>query len=243
MNGPVWLLPDTDGSIEAESFEVVTDDSSVKLNLPSPSVTAIGTVAMVVGRDIHIDVGAYSRVKHANVTYQIVVTIPDNNRRTNSRLPQAGGNVAICGFLTYIAVHEEYEVPEIEMENIVFLPRTDFMRKNDVSTGGGKAKRQLLSEKISNEVDIGQPMKKMKSGPAEAFTPEELSGGSSSQASSGSSSQASVGSSSPPSISSSSRTTRSTANSSQSSANGSASPSRKADRLKGSVGKSNVSKA
>jgi hypothetical protein len=61
ISGSFWMLPETDGSIEADTFEVVTEDASLALNLPPPSVNAIGTVASVIGRDVFMDVGAYSR--------------------------------------------------------------------------------------------------------------------------------------------------------------------------------------
>ncbi|KAG8689862.1 hypothetical protein FRC11_000159 [Ceratobasidium sp. 423] len=216
LSGPFWMLTGTDGSIEAENFEVVSGEESLSLNLPSPSVMAIGTVATVIGRDIFMDVGAYSREAKGVVTYQIVVTVPDNPRRGNLRIPQPGSNIGVHGTLVNISVHEE--IPAVDLENFTFLPRTDFSRKDGVDTGI-RTKRQLISEKGA-AVDVGQPMKKTKSGPPEAFTPEELGAGRSSEAGP---SQSSAGSSSPPSVNGSLRSTRS-ATSSQSSVENSPTP-------------------
>jgi hypothetical protein len=59
LSGPFWMLPGTDGSIQPDTFDVITDEE-VTLNLSPPSVFAVGTVATVVERDIHLDVGAYN---------------------------------------------------------------------------------------------------------------------------------------------------------------------------------------
>ncbi|KAG8679636.1 hypothetical protein FRC11_003482, partial [Ceratobasidium sp. 423] len=214
VDGPFWMLVDTDGSIEADIFEVVTESTKVPMKLPSPSVSAIGTVATIIGRDIHIDVGSYSRESKDMVTYQLIVTVPDNARRSNMKMPDPRSNIAVHGTLSYISVYEEF--PAIELESLTYLPRTDFSRK-DGPPSGGRTKRQLLAGTTSKAVDVGRPMKKTKSGPPEAFTPEELGAGSSSQASSSDasspqasssgtsssqsgSSQSSVSSSPPPSL-------------------------------------------
>ncbi|KAJ1302429.1 hypothetical protein OPQ81_002747 [Rhizoctonia solani] len=71
----------------------------------------------------------------------------------------------------------------IELENIAFSLRTDSSHQNE-PTAGARTKRQLLAENASKVVDIGQPIKTAKYGPVEAFTPKELSVGTSSQGSS-----------------------------------------------------------
>ncbi|EUC60219.1 hypothetical protein RSOL_332920, partial [Rhizoctonia solani AG-3 Rhs1AP] len=193
LSGPIWMPEGSDGSIEADILEVVATNGALGLNLPSPSVYAIGTVATVINRDIYMDVGAYSRSSHSLVTYQIIVTVPNNPRRANMKLPQPGSNVSVRGILSYIAVHED--IMAIELENLTYLPRTDFSSR-DKSSPGGKTKRQLIAEKSSEPIDTGRPMKKTKSGPIEAFTPEELGAGSSSGSSAGSSSGTKAGGSS-----------------------------------------------
>ncbi|KAG8684031.1 hypothetical protein FRC11_012718, partial [Ceratobasidium sp. 423] len=156
--GPFWMLPGTDDSVEAENFEVITD-GSLPLHLLLPTIMAIGTVATVIERDLYMDVGAYSHDAKKMVTYQIIVTVPDERHRANMKLPQPGANVGVCGVLSDISMHEE--ITSIKM------------------------KCQLMSEKA--EVAV---VKKMKSGPIEVFTPEELGVGTS---------QSSVGSSPLPS--------------------------------------------
>ncbi|KEP46116.1 hypothetical protein V565_217990, partial [Rhizoctonia solani 123E] len=144
LSGPIWMPEGSDGSIEADILEVVATNGALGLNLPSPSVYAIGTVATVINRDIYMDVGAYSRSSHSLVTYQIIVTVPNNPRRANMKLPQPGSNVSVRGILSYIAVHED--IMAIELENLTYLPRTDFSSR-DKSSPGGKTKRQLIAEK------------------------------------------------------------------------------------------------
>ncbi|CAE6446916.1 unnamed protein product [Rhizoctonia solani] len=221
LDGPFWMLQGTDGSIEADSFEVVCDDPSVTLVLPSPSVTAVGTVASVIGREIFMDVGAYNREAKKVVTYQIIVTVPDNPRRANLKIPDTGANVQVRGILASIAIHEEHDNAIVEMSSILFMPRTDFSRKNEPSSGG-RTKRQFVPDNLPSTPDTGRSMKKTKSGPIEAFTPEELSSGSSSGASS---SQRSIGESySANSVNNSPAT--STATSSPSAAEASPTPTR-----------------
>ncbi|KAG8683156.1 hypothetical protein FRC11_013903 [Ceratobasidium sp. 423] len=108
------------------------------------------------------------------------------------KLPQLGANVGLCGVLSDISMHKE--ITSIKLDSIMFLPCTDFSHKDEGSTQGSigaRTKCQLMSEKAKVVVDVGQPMKKMRSGPIEVFTPEELGVGSS---------QSSVGSSSPPNM-------------------------------------------
>ncbi|KAG8717878.1 hypothetical protein FRC11_003680 [Ceratobasidium sp. 423] len=193
------MLAGTDGSIKADYFDVMNTDESLTLTLPSPTVMAIGTIATVIGRDIFMDVGAYSHQSKGMVTYQIIITMPDNPRRGNLRIPEPGANIGVCRILSNISMHEE--IPAIDLENITFLPRTDFTCKGENHTGV-RTKRQFISEKGA-ALDVGQPMKKTKSGPPEAFMPEELSAGSSQAGSS----QLSTGDSPPPSMSGSSRAT------------------------------------
>ncbi|CCO35195.1 hypothetical protein RSOLAG1IB_10731 [Rhizoctonia solani AG-1 IB] len=183
LDGPFWMVPGTDGSIEPDTFEVVCDNPSVELTLPSPSVTAVGTILSVIGREIFMDVGSYNREAKAVITYQIIITVPDDARRANMRMPDTGANVQVRGILSSIAVHEDHDTPTVEMTNIVFMPRTDFSRKGDTS-GLGRTKRRFVPDKLPHTPNPGRSMKKTKSGPIEAFTPEELSSGSSSEASS-----------------------------------------------------------
>ncbi|KDN33682.1 hypothetical protein RSAG8_13227, partial [Rhizoctonia solani AG-8 WAC10335] len=141
-----------------------------------------------------MDVGAYSRDFRSLVTYQIIVTVPDNRRRANMKMPQEGSNVSVYGILSYISVHED--IAAIELENLSYLPRTNFPSKYESTPSpGGKTKRQLVAEKSADSVDIGNPMKKSKSGPIDAFTPEELGAGSSSGSNASSSSGSRTGSS------------------------------------------------
>ncbi|KAG8735429.1 hypothetical protein FRC11_003275 [Ceratobasidium sp. 423] len=160
LSGPFWMLPRTDDSVEAENFEVVTD-GSLPLHLLSPTVMAIGTVGTVIERDLYMDVRAYSRDAKKMVTYQIIITVPDNHRWANMKLPQLGANVGVCGVLSDISMHEE--ITSIELDSITFLPCTDFSCKDEGSTQGSigaRTKCQLMSEKA--EVAV---VKKTKSGP------------------------------------------------------------------------------
>jgi hypothetical protein len=63
LSGPFWILPGTNGSIQPDTLNVVTNEE-VTLNLLPPSVFAVGTVATMVERDIHLDVGAYNSDVH-----------------------------------------------------------------------------------------------------------------------------------------------------------------------------------
>ncbi|CAE6459984.1 unnamed protein product [Rhizoctonia solani] len=180
ISGSFWMLPETDGSIEADTFEVVTEDASLALNLPPPSVNAIGTVALVIGRDVFMDVGAYSCETKQTVDYKIIVTVPDDRRRARMKLPQPGSNIAVRGILSHISIHAEIDIPAIELENLSYLPRTDATQPTTPSkpkpAAGIRTKRQLLAKRALGSVDVGNPMKKTKSGPPEAFTLEELRG-------------------------------------------------------------------
>ncbi|CAE6465323.1 unnamed protein product [Rhizoctonia solani] len=117
LSGPIWLSKGSDGSIEADSLEIVTNNINAGLKLPLPLVYVIGTVATVKGRDIYMDVGAYSRDARSVVTYKVIVTVPDNCRRANMRMPQTGSNISVCGILSDIAVHGDVE--SIELENLI----------------------------------------------------------------------------------------------------------------------------
>ncbi|KAG8706857.1 hypothetical protein FRC11_007912, partial [Ceratobasidium sp. 423] len=174
LSGPFWMLPGTDDLVEAENFEVVTD-GSLPLHLLSLTIMAIGIVATVVERDLYMDVGAYSRDAKKMVTYQIIVTVPDDRRWANMKLLQPGANVRVCGVLSDISMYKE--ITSIELDSITFLPCTDFPCKDEGSTQGStgaRTKCQLMSEKA--EVAVA---KKTKSGPIEVFTPEELGVGTS----------------------------------------------------------------
>ncbi|KAG8699216.1 hypothetical protein FRC11_013863 [Ceratobasidium sp. 423] len=175
MDSPFWMLINTDGIIEANIFEVMTESTKVPMKLPLPSVLAIGTIATIIGRDIHIN-------SKDMVTYQLIVTVPDNAHQSNMKMPDPHSNIAVHGTLSYISVYEEF--PAIELESLMYLPCTDFSHK-DGPPSGSRAKCQLLARTTSKAVNIGQPMKKTKSGPPEAITPEELGAGSSSQVSAG----------------------------------------------------------
>ncbi|KEP49646.1 hypothetical protein V565_096270, partial [Rhizoctonia solani 123E] len=94
------------------------------------------------------------------------------------RMPQTGSNISVHGILSDIAVHED--VASIELENLTYLPCTDFSNARNKSSPGGKTKCQLIAGKSQDTVDTGHPMKKTKSGPIDAFTPEELGAPSSS---------------------------------------------------------------
>ncbi|KAF8695418.1 hypothetical protein RHS03_08071, partial [Rhizoctonia solani] len=200
VDGPFWMLPDTDGCIEADEFQVVCDDSSVSLALASPSVTAVGTVANVAGRDIIMNVGAYERHQQKVVTYQLTATVPDDCCWANVRMPEQGANLLIQGIFSLIAVSGTYDNPIIEVTSMNFLPRTNFSRKGE-SFSGSCTKRQFVAEKLPHTPDTSYAMKKGK------FTMEVLargesgttvsSDGSSPQAIPGGSSSASSSNSSP----------------------------------------------
>ncbi|KAG8695285.1 hypothetical protein FRC11_001585 [Ceratobasidium sp. 423] len=147
---------------------------------------AIRTVATVIKRDLYMDVGAYNHDAKKMVTYQIIITVPDDCHQANMKLLQPGANIGVCGVLSDISMHKE--IMSIELDSITFLPCTDFSCKDEGSTQGSTGARmkcQLMSEKAKVAV-----VKKMKSGPIEAFTLEELGVGTS---------QSSVGSSPLPS--------------------------------------------
>jgi hypothetical protein len=60
-------------------------------------------------------------------------------------MPKTGSNIAVCGILSYIAVHED--IPAIVLGNITYLPRTDYSTKGNLAAGV-RTKRQLIAERV-----------------------------------------------------------------------------------------------
>lgn len=104
-------------------------------------------------------------------TFNIVVTVPNTPRFQNIKAPNTGRTVLVRGILSAISVSEDIAI--VDLESITYVPTPIPVQASTsalAGSGGGRSKRQLRSERA----DAGTPMKKFKSGPVEAFTPEEL---------------------------------------------------------------------
>ncbi|KAB5588369.1 hypothetical protein CTheo_8189 [Ceratobasidium theobromae] len=140
---------------------------------------ALGTVATVIDRDWYMDVATYDLVSRSLKTFQIIVTVPNNPRHSKLKPPPVGTAISVRGLSANLAIHLEIQVT-IELENVTFLPRgagvTPTMAPEQpqpntlLALGKGKSKRELRLEHL----EASSPIKKSKSGPIEAFAPEEL---------------------------------------------------------------------
>ncbi|KAF8609536.1 hypothetical protein BDV93DRAFT_551052 [Ceratobasidium sp. AG-I] len=173
VTGELFFPPgDSDGHVQASQFIILADaDIAKHLKLGAAAVVALGTLATVIGRDWFLDVAVYERSSKSTKTFSIIVTIPDSPRYQKLKSPGVGRSVLVRGLLSSISVSED--IAMVDLESITYVPTPNPVQApgTPLTGSGGKSKRQIRSERG----DSGSPMKKFKSGPIEAFTPEELS--------------------------------------------------------------------
>ncbi|KAG8700857.1 hypothetical protein FRC09_005710 [Ceratobasidium sp. 395] len=177
-----------EGWIQSTVFKVVGGANlNSSLSLTPPSISAVGEIATVMGRNWYLDVGVFDRKQGRILTFQIMVTVPDHGRFAKMQNPRVGSTMSVRGLLGYIAVNENY-MTAIELEAVTFLNKLPALPSatDAVTLQGEAAKKTFPAKGVSKRklyeagLASGSPMKKFKSGPVEAFTPEELGSGPSS---------------------------------------------------------------
>ncbi|KAG8733948.1 hypothetical protein FRC10_012054 [Ceratobasidium sp. 414] len=90
VTGEFFFPPgSSEGWIQATAFKVISAANLAKVLLLSPpSIYAVGLIATVIDREWYLDVGVFDRKMGRNLTFQVVVEIPDNNRFKKLQKPR-----------------------------------------------------------------------------------------------------------------------------------------------------------